>query len=296
MAGRVSETTVPVGVYMGPHQRTARGSHIDETTALKRVVKGLVNELTPDSFERLFPRLVDAVTSAALLKHTVSEAFGIVRRSGNRGNISEDRLYRPMYAQLFYRLCVSKQEFPAEEGEESDKPITWRRILLNTFQDELDRIHSLSTVEEKMKSLGTVDLLSEMYNYDVVPSFIISAWIAELLGNAPEEIPADHNIKAVCKMIEIAGMKMAGSEPEGIALRRLEDAIFNMDKLRSKLDSTMKARIQEVLDLSDNNWVPRNAPNNARPIAEIRADAFNSFDPSQRRRIMAQIQSRLPGP
>ena len=260
MAGRVSETTVPVGEGMGlpqgaaqpergrtplynrihradrpfaPPHRTAPGSHMDET--LKRI-EGLVNSLTPDSFERLFPRLPEAVKSAALLKHTVRRAIVNVGLSGNRANISEPRLYRPMFAQLFYRLCVSKQEFPAEEGEESDKPITWRRILLNTFQDELDRIHSLSTNDEKMRSLAIVDLLSDMYNNDVVPSFIISAWIAELLGNAPEEIPADHNIKAVCKLIEIAGMKMEGSEEEGIAQSRLSRSLGIMEQLRSKLD------------------------------------------------------------
>ncbi len=44
-------------------------------TQAQRTIKGILNKLTPEKFERLLQQLLEVITTADLLKHTISLVF-----------------------------------------------------------------------------------------------------------------------------------------------------------------------------------------------------------------------------
>jgi translation initiation factor 4G len=90
-------------------------------------VKGILNKLTPEKFERLLDQLLSVITTADILKHTIMLVF-------------ENAVAQPTFCAMYADLCLSLSKelpsFPPAEGE--DKPVMFRRVLLNTCQDEFE--------------------------------------------------------------------------------------------------------------------------------------------------------------
>lgn len=89
----------------------------------------MLNKLTPDNFDRLTAQIVGLVQSAEGLRRTISLVF-------------EKAVMEPTFCALYASLCevLSKElpDFPPLEGE--TKPMTFRRVLLNTCQDEFEGV------------------------------------------------------------------------------------------------------------------------------------------------------------
>lgn len=92
-----------------------------------RQVKGVLNKLTPEKFERLLQQLLEVITTADVLKQTITLVFE---------NAVEQPTYCAMYADLCLHLSKELPSFPPPAG--SDKPLAFRQILLNTCQDEFE--------------------------------------------------------------------------------------------------------------------------------------------------------------
>jgi translation initiation factor 4G len=90
-------------------------------------VKGILNKLTPEKFERLLNQLLSVITTADILKHTITLVF-------------ENAVAQPTFCAMYADLCLSLSRelpsFPPAEGE--DKPVMFKRVLLNTCQDEFE--------------------------------------------------------------------------------------------------------------------------------------------------------------
>ncbi len=92
-----------------------------------RTIKGILNKLTPEKFERLLQQLLEVITTADILKQTITMVFE---------NAVEQPTYCAMYADLCLRLSKELPSFPPPAG--SDKVVSFRQILLNTCQDEFE--------------------------------------------------------------------------------------------------------------------------------------------------------------
>lgn len=92
-----------------------------------RSVKGILNKLTPEKFERLLNQLLEVITTSDILKHTITLVF-------------ENAVAQPTFCAMYADLCLSLSKelpsFPPPEGE--DKPVAFKRVLLNTCQDEFE--------------------------------------------------------------------------------------------------------------------------------------------------------------
>ena len=90
-------------------------------------MKGILNKLTPEKFDRLLEQLLTVVTTADLLQATITMVFE---------NAVAQPTFCAMYADLCLRLSMELPSFPPPEGE--NKPVTFKRVLLNTCQDEFE--------------------------------------------------------------------------------------------------------------------------------------------------------------
>lgn len=112
-----------------------------------KTIKGVLNKLTPDNFDRLVKQIVVLVTSADTLRKTISLVF-------------EKAVAEPTFCALYASLCevLSNElpDFPPLEGEM--KPLTFRRILLNTCQDEFEGVGEARAVRATSKPLSLASL------------------------------------------------------------------------------------------------------------------------------------------
>ena len=129
--GRVDLTPLPEGTegaeIVKAENAWARGATDDAKMKTTRAIKGILNKITPEKFDRLMEQLLECgVDDAATLAETISIVF-------------DKAIWEPgfcgMYADVCLRLSKELPEFPAPNG---GKPVTFRRILLNTCQEEFE--------------------------------------------------------------------------------------------------------------------------------------------------------------
>lgn len=176
-----------------------------------RQIKGILNKLTPEKFDRLLQQLLGIITTADVLRSTISIVFE---------NAIEQPTYCAMYADLCFQLSKEVPSFPPPPG--ADKPITFVQILLNTCQDEFEGaeearlvsagwackcliiicvlIHGFALPQQlvnvsepsereeaeravKKRVMGTMRLISELYKKDMVRDWIITTCMESLLSS-----------------------------------------------------------------------------------------------------------------
>lgn len=251
------------------------GAAVSSEERTLRQVKGILNKLTPEKFERLLSQLLEVVLNADTVKQTMTLVFE---------NAVAQPTFCAMYADLCLRLSKELPSFPAAEGE--DKPTTFTRILLNACQDEFEGAEQAREIlkenlepEEreaaerrvKQRMLGTVRLISELYKQAVVKEKIMLVCIRELLSKT---VPPEDNIEAVCEMITISGGLLANSS-NAESKKMLDAFMARLQRLSDErsLSSRVRFLIRDVLDLKKTNWTPRRETFTAKKLDEVRAEA-----------------------
>lgn len=243
-----------------------------------RQVKGVLNKLTPEKFERLLQQLLEVITTADVLKQTITLVFE---------NAVEQPTYCAMYADLCLHLSKELPSFPPPAG--SDKPLAFRQILLNTCQDEfeeamtqredLSKIPEAAAREEaeravKKRVMGNMRLIAELYKLDMVRDWIITTCMEELLVAPKGRLPAEDSVEAVCELITTAGGRLAKAErPE--TRKKLDEVMRGLDRLALEKGVPPRVRfiIKDLGDLRRANWVPRRETFTAKKLDEVRAQA-----------------------
>ncbi|GIL98523.1 hypothetical protein Vretimale_3893, partial [Volvox reticuliferus] len=248
-----------------------------------RSVKGILNKLTPEKFERLLNQLLEVITTADILQKTIALVF-------------ENAVEQPTYVAMYGDLCVSLSKelphFPPPLG--SDKPLSFRQILLNTCQDEFEgaadareELASISDPTEreeaerrvKKRVLGNMRLMSELYKQDMVKDWIMVTCIDELLSaraTKSAKTPPEDNIEAVLEIVKLSGAKLSKSEKQD-TLKKLEKVLRELERLMTDKSNGISTRvrlaIKDVLELKRANWVPRREAYTAKKLDEVRAQA-----------------------
>jgi translation initiation factor 4G len=158
-----------------------------------RKVKGILNKLTPEKFERLLSQLIPMVNAYEVLQGTIHQVFE---------NAVQQPTFVAMYADLCRELDAALPEFHAP-GE--DKPTSFKKMLANTCQEEYEateearkQLKSLSGDERddaerraKQRLLGNIRLIAELFNKAQVNDRIMLLILADLLGGADNDPPED---------------------------------------------------------------------------------------------------------
>ncbi|KAK9827674.1 hypothetical protein WJX81_006915 [Elliptochloris bilobata] len=240
-----------------------------------KAVKGILNKLTPEKFERLLEQLVDHVSDAEVLHATIRLVFE---------NAVAQPTFVPMYAELCDRLSKVLPEFPSTDASDS-RPMSFRRVLLNTCQEEFEGAKELraklkTTAEEereavaraaKMRTMGNIRLIAELFKQDVVNEKILAVCIQELLGDGKGD-PHEDDVEAMCEMLTIVGKKVEETAKNKQRLEGYFAVLERWAKSRT-LPSRTKFMIRDILDLRRSKWVPRRQKDQAKKISEIHAAA-----------------------
>lgn len=114
---------VPVGGATA--WRPRRQQAVPEPEAAERSIRGLLNKLTPDNFDRLAPKFLDVtVTLPETLRRVTDVVFD---------KACNERGFCDMYAQLCVRLADGLREFVQDDGG----GVSFRRLLLERCYSNL---------------------------------------------------------------------------------------------------------------------------------------------------------------
>jgi translation initiation factor 4G len=249
----------------------APASAVDSATQSLRKVKGILNKLTPEKFERLLSQLIPLVSSYEVLRGTIRQVFE---------NAVAQPTFVPMYADLCSELDAALPEFVGPEGTES-----FKKMLANTCQEEYETTEAarneatkLSGEEQeeaersaKSRLLGNVRLIAELFKKGMVNDRIMLIILGDLLGPSDGE-PSEEAIEAACEVVTTAGATL---EENTRSKARLDAAFAHLGKLANSKTYAPRIRfvIRDVIDLRSQHWVARRETFTAKKLDEIRSEA-----------------------
>ena len=237
-----------------------------------RKMKGILNKLTPEKFERLLGQLIPLITSHDILQGTIALVF-------------ENAVAQPTFVAMYANLCAELDSILPEFTGANGKPESFRKMLANTCQEEYEAtesarnaaVNSAAADKEEVQAraknrlLGNVRLIAELFRKGMVNDRIMLLILSDLLGPADNN-PSEDSLEAACELVAIAGSTLESSPRSKSRL----DAIFN-NFTRLSNTSTYAPRIRfvvkDVVDLRSQNWVARRETYTAKKLDEIRTEA-----------------------
>uniref|UniRef100_A0AAY4DMX5 Eukaryotic translation initiation factor 4 gamma 2 n=1 Tax=Denticeps clupeoides TaxID=299321 RepID=A0AAY4DMX5_9TELE len=259
--------------------------------AIFRKVRGILNKLTPEKFDKLCLELLNVgVDSKLVLK-------GIILLIVDKA--LEEPKYSSLYAQLCLRLAEDAPNFdgPTSEIQTSQKQsTTFRRLLISKLQDEFenrtknveiyDKQDSPLTSEEeeqraiaKIKMLGNIKFIGELGKLDLIHESILHKCIKTLLEKKKRVRLKDmgEDLECLCQIMRTVGPRLDHEKAKSL----MDQYFGRMQSLMNNKDLPARIRflLQDTVELRENNWVPRKAfiDNGPKTINQIRQDAVKDL-------------------
>uniref|UniRef100_A0A671RK17 Eukaryotic translation initiation factor 4 gamma 2 n=1 Tax=Sinocyclocheilus anshuiensis TaxID=1608454 RepID=A0A671RK17_9TELE len=259
--------------------------------ALFRKVRGILNKLTPEKFDKLCLELLNVgVDSKLVLK-------GIILLIVDKA--LEEPKYSSLYAQLCLRLAEDAPNFdgPTPEIQSSQKQsTTFRRLLISKLQDEFEnrtknvdlydkQDNPLTSEEEeqrsiaKIKMLGNIKFIGELGKLDLIHESILHKCIKTLLEKKKRVQLKDmgEDLECLCQIMRTVGPRLDHEKAKSL----MDQYFGRMRSLMNNKDLPARIRflLQDTVELRENNWVPRKAfiDNGPKTINQIRQDAVKDL-------------------
>lgn len=252
-----------------------------DTKRLLKVFRGHLNKLTPQKYDSLIEKIADLDLAGSERLNSVIDL------------VFDKAVDEPGFCELYAKMCkviaVKDQDFCfhlvkkcQEEFETSDLydglNVDDRKAEIETEADSAKRKIMYEELYEDMrqrrkKYLGTIKLIGEMYKFGLLLPKIIGLCMQHLIGGASNE-----NIECLCSLIATVGSKMANEPDENIKLSLKHTLTVLSDLANPKksdldiLESRIKFKIMDTIDLSRRNWRPRMVENNPKKIEELREE------------------------
>ncbi|KAL7120901.1 hypothetical protein ACP275_02G149900 [Erythranthe tilingii] len=265
----------------------------DEEQAKQRQLKGILNKLTPQNFEKLFEQVKQV------------NIDNVITLSGVISQIFDKALMEPTFCEVYPNLCFHLAAVLPDLSVDNEK-ITFKRLLLNKCQEEFERGEReeeeankaeeegevKQTAEEReekrlqvrRRMLGNIRLIGELYKKRMLTERIMHECINKLLGQYHN--PDEENIEALCKLMSTIGEMI--DHPKA---KEFMDAYFDiMAQLSNnmKLSSRVRFMLKDSIDLRKNKWQQRRKVEGPKRIDVVHRDA------AQERHAQASRLARVP--
>ncbi|KAF5201308.1 Eukaryotic translation initiation factor 4g like, partial [Thalictrum thalictroides] len=253
-------------------------SDIEE--AKQRQLKGILNKLTPQNFEKLFEQVKEVnIDNAVTLTGVISQIF-------------DKALMEPTFCEMYANFCSHLAGELPDFSEDNEK-ITFKRLLLNKCQEEFergereqaeaDRVEEEGEVkcseeerEEKRiqarrRMLGNIRLIGELYKKRMLTERIMHECIKKLLGQHQNQNPDEEDVEALCKLMSTIGEMI--DHPKA---KEHMDAYFDkMLKFSNNMNVSSRVRfmLKDSIDLRKNKWQQRRKVEGPKKIDEVHRDA-----------------------
>ena len=256
-----------------------------------RKVRGILNKLTPEKFDKLCLELLNVgVESKLILK-------GVILLIGDK--TLEEPKYSSLYAQLCLRLAEDAPNFdgPAAEGQPGQKKsTTFRRLLISKLQDEFENQtrnvdvygkgeNPLLPEEEeqraiaKIKMLGNIKFIGELGKLDLIHESILHKCIKTLLEKKKRVQLKDmgEDLECLCQIMRTVGLRLDHEQVKSLMDQYFARMCSLM--LSKELPARIRFLLQDTLELREHHWVPRKAflDNGPKTIDQIHQDAVKDL-------------------
>lgn len=259
--------------------------------AIFRKVRGILNKLAPEKFDKLCLELLNVgVDTKLILKGVI---LLIVDKA------LEEPKYSSLYAQLCLRLAEEAPNFdgPSTDGQPGQKQsTTFRRLLISKLQDEFEnrsrnvelydkRDSPLLPEEEeqraiaKIKMLGNIKFIGELGKLDLIHESILHRCIKALLEKKKRVQLKDmgEDLECLCQIMRTVGPRLDHEKAKSL----MDQYFARMCALKAnkELPARIRFLLQDTMELRDNTWVPRKAfiDNGPKTITQIRQDAVKDL-------------------
>ncbi|KAL8119365.1 hypothetical protein AgCh_016765 [Apium graveolens] len=271
---------IPSQVMHRAERKYEVGKITDKEQAKQRQLKGILNKLTPQNFERLFEQVKQVnIDSAGTLTGVISQIF-------------DKALMEPTFCEMYANFCDHLSGELPDFCEDNEK-ITFKRLLLNKCQEEFERgereqeeanrpeeegevkqsneEREEKRVQARRRMLGNIRLIGELYKKKMLTERIMHECIKKLLGQYQN--PDEEDVEALCKLMSTIG-EMIDHPKAKVHI----DAYFDMmAKLSNnmKLSSRVRFMLKDSIDLRKNKWQQRRKVEGPKKIDEVHRDAAN---------------------
>uniref|UniRef100_A0A663MBJ1 Eukaryotic translation initiation factor 4 gamma 2 n=1 Tax=Athene cunicularia TaxID=194338 RepID=A0A663MBJ1_ATHCN len=259
--------------------------------AIFRKVRGILNKLTPEKFDKLCLELLNVgVESKLILKGVI---LLIVDKA------LEEPKYSSLYAQLCLRLAEDAPNFdgPSAESHPGQKQsTTFRRLLISKLQDEFEnRTRNVDIYDKhdgpllpeeeeqraiaKIKMLGNIKFIGELGKLDLIHESILHKCIKTLLEKKKRVQLKDmgEDLECLCQIMRTVGPRLDHAKAKSL----MDQYFARMRSLMSskELPARIRFLLQDTVELREHNWVPRKAflDNGPKTINQIRQDAVKDL-------------------
>ncbi|KAF6138434.1 hypothetical protein GIB67_028006 [Kingdonia uniflora] len=291
--GLISSYQTPLQVMHKAEKKYEVGQVSDKEMAKQRQLKGILNKLTPQNFDKLFQQVKEV------------NIDNVVTLTGVILQIFDKALTEPTFCEMYANFCYHLANELPEFSEDNEK-INFKRLLLNKCQEEFERGEREEAeanrverdgetkqsdaeredkkIKARRQTLGNIRLIGELYKKKMLTERIMHGCITQLLGqsqNLDEE-----NVEALCKL-----MCTIGEIIDHAKAKEHMDGYFNvMTKLSTtmKLSSRVRFMLRDAIDLRKNRWRQRRTVEGPKKIDQVHRDAAQE-------REQASKMARGPG-
>ncbi|KAL1809199.1 hypothetical protein ACET3Z_026189 [Daucus carota] len=246
-----------------------------------RQLEGILDKLTPQTFDRLFEQVKQVIIDNA------GTLAGVIFLIHDRA------LMKPAFCKFYADFCYRlSRELPA--FSENNEKITFKRLLINKCQEEFERGDSEQEEANKpeeeaetrqsdeegrkkrilarRRKLGNIILIGELYKKKMLTERIMHECIKKLL--IQYQNPDEEDAEILCELMSTIG-RMIDHPKAKVHM----DAYFDkMAKLSNnmKLSSRVRFMLTDLIDLRKNQWQQRRKVEGPKKIEEVHRDAANA--------------------
>ncbi|XP_058086465.1 eukaryotic translation initiation factor 4G-like [Magnolia sinica] len=291
--GLIPSPQTPLQVMHKAEKKYEVGKVSDQEEVKQRQLKGILNKLTPQNFEKLFQQVKEVnIDNAVTLTGVISQIF-------------DKALTEPTFCEMYANFCLHLAGELPDFSEDNEK-ITFKRLLLNKCQEEFERgereqaeanraeeegeiKQSKEEREEKKvkarrRMLGNIRLIGELYKKRMLTERIMHECIKKLLGQYQNHDEED--VEALCKLMSTIG-EMIDHPKAKEHMDAYFDMMLNLSN-NQNLSSRVRFMLRDAIDLRKNKWQQRRKVEGPKKIEEVHRDA------AQERQLQVNRSSRGP--
>lgn len=230
-------------------RRDALSQNRDEI--IFRRVRGILNKLTPEKFEKLSDDLLEVeLNSDKILKGVIILVF-------------EKALDEPKYSSMYARLCQRLCEEAPSANTKDGSLCSFRHLLLNSCKAVFDA--RTDSKIDKRKSLGNIKFIGELCKLGILSKVIMFECMKQLITkkNSLEEMADD--LECLCQILRTCGQTLDSDAKASAYLDQFFDRMEVVCKTPG-LPIRIKFMLRDIIELRKSRWTPRKATNTEGPL------------------------------
>ena len=269
-----------------------KASTADHSLVVERKVKSLLNKLTLEKFDSISDKIIEFAneskneTDGRTLRQVIALVFE---------KAIDESAWSEMYAQLCAKIQMSlspdirDEVLDEKEQKEYRGGMLFRKYLLTWCQGDFEKGWAGAKEERsekeyelmsdeyyeaqkaKRRGLGLIQFVGELFKLQMLQPRIMHTCIVRLLRTTTE--PEEDEIESVCRLLTTVGYLLDSASGNhksrmDVYFKRIDDILKS-----PALASRMRFMLMDVVDLRNNNWVPRHDQSAPKTIGEIHAEA-----------------------